>query len=206
MCFSKGINDLGYCDLYKQKIEIDNNFPIVKRPFKMSKLHQEILQEIVNDFIKAGLVTPSKSNWSSPAFLVYKPHLSPNFDKTKKQNYRLVIDYRALNNITKSDVFPIPIIQHALDRLTGKKFFSKFDVMTAFHQVAIEETSKEITAFVTPFGLYEYNVLPMGLKNSPATFQRLMNKLIQPIRNLGADSYFDDIILATDTFEKQIKI
>ncbi|RWS22725.1 Transposon Ty3-G Gag-Pol polyprotein-like protein, partial [Leptotrombidium deliense] len=120
----------------------------------------------------------------------------PNFDIFDKKNYRLVVDYRALNAVTKSDVFPIPLVQSAIDKLANKKYFSKFDINMAFHQFAIEDQSKDKTTFVTPFGLFKYNVLPMGLKNSPATFQRSITKILNKVKDLGAVAFLDDIIFA----------
>ncbi|RWS27800.1 polymerase polyprotein-like protein [Leptotrombidium deliense] len=197
--FSEHSLDVGCCEAFKHPINTGDSSPISSQPFRMSKLHEELLKQTVHDLIDIGVLRPSDSNWSAAAFLVKKPHLPDNFDIRDKKNYRLVVDYRAMNAVTKSDLFPIPIVQSAIEKLAGCKYFSKFDVNMAFHQLAIDENSKEKTAFVTPFGLFEYNRLSMGLKNSPATFQRAICKIIAKIRHLGIDAFLDDLIIATKT-------
>ncbi|RWR99164.1 Retrovirus-related Pol polyprotein from transposon 17.6-like protein, partial [Dinothrombium tinctorium] len=200
--FSTRHDDLGYCNIDKHKIETENNDPIKKKPYKMSLLHEKILKQIVNDFLKAGLISPSKSNWSSPAILVAKPSLKNASDVSQPQHYRLVIDYRFLNNITKADVYPLPLMQSSIEKFAGKKFYSKFDITMGFYQIALDNKSKEKTAFITPFGLYQFNVLPMGMKNSPGTFQRVMNKIIEPLQQQDecVGAYVDDVGAASNDF------
>ncbi|RWS16816.1 polymerase polyprotein-like protein, partial [Leptotrombidium deliense] len=120
--FSTNSTDIGYCDVYKHKIDVDSMYPVTVKPFHMSKLHIDLMQEIINDYINAGLIEPSESDWRAPAFLVMKPHLPKNYDIFDKKNYRLVIDYRELNKKTKADVFPIPLLTASLDRLAGRKY------------------------------------------------------------------------------------
>ncbi|RWS24458.1 Pol polyprotein-like protein, partial [Leptotrombidium deliense] len=204
--FSQHSLDLGYCDIYKHTINTGDSLPISQHPYRMSKLHEDLLKQIIDDFMDAGLIKPSNSDWSAAAFLVKKPHLDPGFDITDKKNYRMVVDYRAMNAVTKSDVYPIPVVQSAIDKLAGKKYFSKFDVNMAFHQLAIDEASCEKTAFVTPFGLFQFDRLPMGTKNAPATFQRTINKIIAKIKHRGVDAFLDDIITAAKTIIEAVEV
>ncbi|RWS25405.1 Retrovirus-related Pol polyprotein from transposon 17.6-like protein, partial [Leptotrombidium deliense] len=129
--FSNSVTDIGYCDLYKHKIELNSNIPVTKNYYKMSKLYADILEDIINDYLDAGLIEHSDSDYRSPAFLVLKPHLPTNFDVYDKNNYRMVVDYTALNAKTKSDVFPIPVVTQAIERLGGNNYFSKFDIYNA---------------------------------------------------------------------------
>ena len=91
---------------------------------------------------------------------------------------RLCIDYRALNDCTIRDAYPLPRVEDNLDALGGARWFSTLDLAAGFYQVAVTEKDKPKTAFATRFGLYEFNVLPFGLTNGPATFQRLMERSI----------------------------
>ncbi|RWS06308.1 Retrovirus-related Pol polyprotein from transposon 412-like protein, partial [Dinothrombium tinctorium] len=204
--FSARHDDLGYCDIYKHKIETIDDEPIAKRPYKMSIMHQNILKKIVNDFERAGLISPSCSNYASPAMLVAKPSLKNAQDVNQPQHYRLVVDYRFLNKKTKADVYPLPLMETSIEKFAGKKFYSKFDVTMGFYEIALDENSKEKSAFVTPFGLYQFNVMPMGLKNSPSSFQRTMNKVLKPLSNECVAAYVDDIAGASNDFDSHLNV
>ncbi|KAG1167628.1 hypothetical protein G6F70_009441 [Rhizopus microsporus] len=110
----------------------------------------------------------------------------------------MVIDYRKLNAITKKDAYPLPRIDDLLDTLGKAKVFSALDMRAGFHQVPLEESSKELTAFTTKFGTYHYNMLPMGLVNSPATFQRLIDLCFRPLISKCLVAYIDDLNVYSD--------
>ena len=140
-----------------------------------------------NDFIE-----PSQSNWSSPCLLVPKPD----------QNYRMCTDFRKLNSVTKTDTFPIPRIDDCIDKVGKAKYVTKIDPLKGFYQVPLTERAKELSAFVTPSGLYQYKVMAFGMKNSPATFQRLINSVTSGID--GCDAYIDDAIIYSDTWKEYL--
>ena len=110
----------------------------------------------------------SLSPWSSPIVLVSKPDGSSRF----------CIDYHKVNSITKTDAYPLPHIDDTLNALGGAKVFTTLDLQSGYWQVALDEASKELTAFTTNQGDWEFNVLPFELTNAPATFQRLMDYVL----------------------------
>jgi hypothetical protein len=104
--------------------------------------------------------------------------------------------------VTKSDSFPIPRIDDCIDKIGRAKYVTTFDLLKGFYQVPLTDRAKEISAFVTADGLYQYKVTPFGMKNSPATFQRLMNLLISDID--GIDAYINDVIIYSDSWEQHL--
>ena len=132
-----------------------------------------------------GTIRRSKSNYASPALLVPKP------DGT----WRFCVDYTKLNLKTKSDSYPIPNAHSRLMQLHGAKKFTKMDGHKGFWQIPMGRWSIEKTAFITPFGLFEFTVLPMGLKTSPATFQRMMDEVLGDLIDNGVLVYLDDILI-----------
>ena len=144
------------------------------------------------------MITPSNSPWASPVVLVRK----------KDGSLRFCIDYRSLNLATKSDTFPLPRIDDLLDQLGNAKYFSTLDLAVGYWQVQMHPDLGEKTAFVTHQELYEFTVMPFGLKNAPAVFQWFMNKVFMGLNpENGRDFvavYLDDVIIFSDTFEDHL--
>ena len=144
--------------------------------------------EVNSDFIE-----PSESNYSSPCILVPKSN----------GTYRMCTDYRKVNSVTKTDSFPIPRIDDCIDKVGNSKYVTKFDLLKGFWQVPLTDRAKEVSAFATPNGLYQYKVMPFGMKNSPATFQRLVNNVICGLD--GCDAYIDDVIIYSDSWSDHLQ-
>jgi hypothetical protein len=123
--------------------------------------------------------------------------------KKKTGELRMCVDYRALNKITIPNRYPIPRIDDLLDRLQGSKVFSSLDLCSAYQQVKLNETDYQKTAFRTPFGLYEYKVLPFGLTNAPSAFMSIINEVIADLP--FAVVYLDDILIFSRTPEDHVK-
>ena len=143
---------------------------------------------------KMGAIEPSFSPFASPTILV----------KKKDGTMRLCIDYRKLNSITKKDAHPLPRIEDIFDTLSGSKFFSTLDLAMGYHQVEVYPDDREKTAFSTPFGLFQYNVMPFGLATAPATFMRLMTIVFSGMLYHTCLAYLDDIVMFGRTFEEHL--
>ena len=155
----------------KHHINTVDDRPIFPKQYRYpSALHQEV-REQVDKLLKDNFIQPSESPYNSPIWIVPK---KPGPDRKKK--YRLVIDYRKLNEKTIPDAYPVPNIHG------GAKFFSVFDLASEFHQVGMEPKNRQKTAFSTPYVHYEYVCMPFGLNNAPPTFQRLMDHVLLQVR------------------------
>ena len=155
---------------------------------------EEEMYTIIQEFLQAGLITKSHSPYAAPAMLVKKN------DGTS----RLVIDYKKLNLITIKDSSPLPNMEDTIRKLGhGYKYFSKLDLKSGFYQIPINAADKEKTAFVTRFGLYQFNVLPIGLINSPPTFQKVMTDTLKSCRQFCLVC-LDDIIVFSKSYEEHM--
>ncbi len=129
-----------------------------------------------------GVIEESHSDWASPIVLVPKTDGSVRF----------CVDYRKVNAVSKFDAYPMPRVDELLDRLGTARFYSTLDLTKGYWQIPLSPLSKEKSAFTTPFGLHQFVTLPFGLFGAPATFQRLMDKILRP-HTAYAAAYLDDI-------------
>ena len=156
--------------------------PICSPPYRLAHAQTPMVKKEMDQMLRAGIITTSKSPWASPLLMVAK----------KDGTLRPVIDYRKLNKITKPDPFPMPRIEDLIDDLASATYITTLDLTKGYWQVPVEETSRDKTAFVTPFGKYEFTVMPFGLMGAPATFQRMMNDIFGDASNHVA-AYIDVI-------------
>ena len=149
---------------------------------------------MVKDMLAAEVIQEPSSPWASPVVLVRK----------KDQTLQFCVDYRQLNSITRKDVFPLPQIDDLLDQLHGKQIFTTLDAKSGYWQIKMEEHSKQKTAFVTFEGLYEFNVMPHGLCNGPATFQRLLQRILAGTSSF-CNVYVDDILIFSNSVSEHVE-
>lgn len=188
---------LGRTDRIVHKIDTGEAEPIKQRHHIMSPYMLEHLYKELDKMLQLGVIRPSTSPWASPVLLVKKPDGS----------FRFCFDGRKLNSITKKCAYPLPIVDHILNKLSGAQYLSSIDLNSAFWQIPLEESSCEKTAFVVPGrGLFEFVVMPFGLCNAAQTQQRLMDSVLGPDLDPYVFVYLDDIIVSAPTFEKHLEI
>ncbi|WVZ58463.1 hypothetical protein U9M48_008738 [Paspalum notatum var. saurae] len=141
--------------------------PIAKRQYRVAPKEQELIKENIDELLGKGFIRPSSSPWAFPVLFVDK----------KDGSRRMCVDYRALNDVTIKNKYPLPRIDDLFDQLQGACVFSKIDLRSGYHQLKIRPSDIPKTAFITRFGLYEYTVMSFGLTNAPAYFMNLMNKV-----------------------------
>ena len=125
----------------------------------------------------------------------------------KNKDYRMCIDYRKVNKRTQLDAYPIPLIDDCLQMCRGAKWITTIDIKDAYHHIPMAEDSRQYTAFATSKGLFEWNVMPFGLYNAPATFQRHVDNILTPFVGRSVAAYFDDVIIySSGTLEEHMKI
>ena len=145
----------------------------------------------VDEILEAQIIEPSESPWSSPVVLVAKP------DGTQ----RFSVDYRALNKVTKRDLYPLPQCDDILESLACAQWFSHLDLLRGYWQIDVAEEDQEKTAFATPDGLYQFRKLSFGLTNAPACFMRAMHFVLKGLCWSDCLVYLDDIIIFGRTLQ-----
>ena len=189
------VTDPGVTSLTEHKIDVGQSAPIKQRCYLVSPKVQEAIRGEVDKMLTAGIIEPSFSEWSNPIVMIRKPN----------GKYRFCLDFRKVNSVSKKDAYPLPNMNGILDKLRSARYISTIDLSQAYFQIPLAKDSREITAFSVPGkGLYHFTRMPYGLTGAPATFQRLLDKLIGPEMEPHAFAYLDDIVIVTPTFEEHL--
>ncbi|GFS78957.1 retrovirus-related Pol polyprotein from transposon 17.6 [Trichonephila clavipes] len=190
-CFQPGGEPTPFIE---HRINTRNHLPVAVPPYRMNPSKKEILKQEIDRLLSEDTIEECESPYASPVVLIPKPN----------GTFRLCIDYRKLNEITVADTYPLPRMDDLLHQAKITPFMYTLDLRAGYHQVKVHVEDQDKTAFVCPFGTYRFLRMPYGLRNAPATFQRLMNRFCNGLEDILALPYLDDIIVLSETFEKHV--
>ena len=162
--------------------------------YPLSQKQLQALRKYLDNMLNQGKISPSKSPAGAPILFV------PKHDG----RLRLVVDYRVLNKVTIHNKYPIPLMTELRDQVRDARIFTKLDLKDGFHLIRVRKGDEWKTAFRTRYGHYQYQVMTFGLVNAPATFQTMMNKILQEFLDQGVVVYIDDILIYSKTIEEHI--
>ena len=157
------------------------------REFALRGEGKEAIEKILRECIDQGWLEPCNSGWASPCFVV---------PKKVAREWRMVVDYRGLNAQTQHDRYKLPLIEDTLQKQFGRRIFTVIVLKHGYHQMPLAEASRACTAMSTPLGPLQWKVTPMGITNGYATFQRMLENLLEPVRDC-ADPFVNDVIIAS---------
>ena len=179
----------GLTTLAEHKIETSQAKPVLQSPYRLPHEYRDVVKGELRSMQENGIMEPATNEWAAPIVLVGK----------KDGSLRFCVDYRKLNDVSYADAYPMPRIDELIDRLGKSRYISTLDLTRGYWQVPVTEESRGKTAFATPYWLYQFRVMPFGLHGAPASFQRMMDRLLN-----GADSYaaayLDDLVIYSETW------
>lgn len=173
-------------------IDVGDCSPIKQNSYRVNPIKREIMQEETAYLLEHGFAVPSSSPWSSPCLLVPK----------SGGKFRFCTDYRKVNSITKPDSYPLPRMDDCIDRVGAAKFVTKLDLLKGYWQIPLTARASEISAFVTPDHFLQYKRMAFGMRNAPATFQRLMRIVLAGLEN--CEAYLDDIVVYSSDWQQHL--
>ena len=190
---AKDETTIGITPLTQMSIDMGDSDPVSQKPYPVAMKHYQWVKEEIDKLLEAGVIRNSHSSSSAPIIVV------PKGDGGK----RLIIDYRALNKVTRKSVWPMPKVEDIFSQLNGAKYFSTLDLRAGYHHIGPTTDSIPKTAFTSPFGKYEYVKVPFRLAQAPAYFQELMTGVLKDLPFVMA--YLDDIIIYSSTPEEHLE-
>jgi hypothetical protein len=182
----------GRTHLKEHHILTGGGCPIRLPPYRLPQAYQEAVKQELDEMQRQGIIEPAASAWSAPIVIVPK----------KDGSLRLCVDFRRLNGLSEGD-YPMPRIDELIDRVGNARYISVLDLTKRYWQVPIAKDGKPKTAFVTPFGLYQFHVMPFGLQGALATFQRLMDLVLRGLEEFSA-AYIDDVVIYSISWKDHI--
>lgn len=192
--FAARDEDCGRTALVQHSIDTGSAQPIRLRPHRLSLNKRQVVEEMVQEMLAAGVIEPSTSPWAAPVVLV----------RRKTGRWRFCADYRRLNAVTRKDSYPLPRVDDALDYLSGSSWFSSLDLRSGYWQVELDPEARPKTAFTTGQGLWQFRVMPFGLCNAPATFERLMERVLADVPKSRCVVYLDDLLVHATDFDRAL--
>ena len=199
-CFQNETEKLSFTNAVKHSIKTTDDIPVHSKSYRYPHCHKEEVQRQISKMLEENIIRTSDSPWSSPVWVVPK-----KLDASGKRKWRLVIDYRKLNEKTINDRYPMPDITDILDKLGRCNYFTTLDLTSGFHQIEVDPKDIPKTAFNVENGHYEFVRMPFGLKNAPATFQRVMDNVLREHIGKRCLVYMDDIIIYSTSLQEHIE-
>ena len=181
------------CTLQPIRI-ITEGDPICQRAYRTPLLKRQAISKAIDEMLAQGIIQPSCSPWASPVTLVPKPDGS----------IRFCGDYRKLNQVTKKDRYPLPLVADIHEEMQGTSIFSTIDLKSGFHQIKVDPQDCEKTAFICHKGLFEFTRMPFGLANGPSHFQRVMDIVFRDLLGVCVMVYIDNIVIYSKNLEDHI--
>ena len=169
--------------LIQHDIDVGESIPVKLPPYRVNPQKQQLVEKELEYMLEHGLIKRTYSQWSSPITLQPKPD----------GKVRFCIDFRKVNTLTKANTYPLPRVDDSVDRIGGATFISKVDLVKGYWQVPLTDRAKEIASFVANGAVYQCQVMPYGLKNVPATFQRLMDQVVDDLQHCVV--YIDNVVI-----------
>ena len=179
-------------------IDVQGAEPIRQTPYRIPQAWKGEYETEIDRMIEEGIIIESSSEWASPVVLV------PKKQDGKQTGIRVCIDFKKVNSLTKFDAYPLPRIEDLIENLGSANYISKLDLTKGYWQIPLSQESRDKTAFRTPHGLYEFTVLPFGLKTAGVTFTRMMDTVLKGTEGFAA-AYLDDVVIYSITFEEHLK-
>ena len=176
---------LGRTQVLAHKLFLTQEMPLKQKPYRASPPKLQAMKELIDVMLEQDIIEPSSSAWAAPVVMIPK----------KTGGMRFCVDYRKLNAVSHTDAYPLPTVQEILESLAGAAVFTTLDLNSGYWQVQMDQASQDKTAFVCKHGLFQFKVMPFGLKNAPATFQRLMERILVELCGRICFVYLDDIII-----------
>ncbi|KAL1248067.1 hypothetical protein QQF64_023443 [Cirrhinus molitorella] len=173
-------------------IDVGQSTPIKQHAYRVNPCKRQVMRDEVEYLARNGYAIASQSPWSSPCILVPKSDGS----------LRFCTDFRKVNSVTKADSFPLPRVEDCVDRVGSSRYVTKLDLLKGYWQVPLTQRASEISAFVTPDAFMQYTVMAFGMRNAPATFQRLMQTVLSGIEN--CEVYLDDVVVYSMSWEDHL--
>lgn len=173
-------------------IDVGDAAPIKQHPYRVNPVKRQLLRKELDYMLQHGIAEPSASSWSSPCLLVEK----------SDHTLRFCTDLRKVNSVTKPDCYPLPRLDDCIDRVGSAVFVTKLDLLKGYWQVPLTDRAREISAFVTPDDFCQYTVMPFGMRNAPATFQRLVNKVLKGVAD--CEAYLDDVVIYSSSWSRHV--
>lgn len=190
---------LTFTNQVKHSINTYDEIPVHTKTYRYPFIHKQEVQNQIDKMLKDQIIRASNSPWSSPIWIVPK-----KADASNKKKWRIVVDYRKVNEKTIEDRYPLPNITDILDKLGRCQYFSTLDLASGFHQIEMDPKDIQKTAFNVENGHYEYLRMPFGLKNAPPTFQRVMDNLLKGLQGKICFVYMDDIVIYSTSLQEHM--